>query len=166
MRSWKGILDFLKAAHLLKDQKDIKFIIIGGGHFEKYLKFAKDLNLENVIFTGHLEDPYSAIGSLDIFMLLSTDHEGVSQALLQAAFLKRPLITTPIGGNLEVCIDKKTGFVVPTFSPKEIVKAINILKKDKNLREFFGKKAKERILKKFTYDKMLDDMEKVYHIVL
>src|SRR3990167_8822909 len=39
MRSWKGIDDFLNAAKLL-EKENIKFLIIGGGHSEKYINLA------------------------------------------------------------------------------------------------------------------------------
>lgn len=162
MRSWKGVDDFLYAADLLKNDKDIKFIIIGKGHDEKYKNLAKKLNLQNVIFTGHLEDPFSVLFSLDIFLLLSTAHEGVSQASLQAAFLEKPLITTSVGGLKEICIDGKSGFIVNPFSPKEVVEKILLLKKDREKRLLFGKNAKKIVLKKFTFEKMLDQIERAY----
>ena len=37
------------------------------------------------------------------------------------------------------------------------------LKKDKELRDKMGQNAKEHVLKNFTYEKMLDDMEDVYN---
>ncbi|MBU6446141.1 MAG: glycosyltransferase, partial [Verrucomicrobia bacterium] len=103
MRSWKGIDDLLKAADLLRDIPNLKWIVIGGGHAERHHQFAKTLKLSNVVFTGHLDHPFPAIAALDVFALLSTAHEGVSQAILQAAYLGKPLISTRTGGLGEVC---------------------------------------------------------------
>lgn len=161
MRSWKGINDLLKAAKILENEKDIKFILIGGGHIETYLKLAEEMGLSNVIFTNHLENPISAIASLDIFTLLSTDHEGVAQSSLQAAFLGKPLITTTTGGLKEVCIHNKTGIQVNTFSPNEVTDAILKIKNDKNLREKFSINAKN-LSKQFTLDEMINKMLKIY----
>ncbi|NGX40497.1 MAG: D-inositol 3-phosphate glycosyltransferase [Candidatus Anoxychlamydiales bacterium] len=163
MRSWKGIDDFLKAAKILENENEnnIKFIIIGGGHKESYIKMAKDLNLKNVIFTDHLENPYPAINALDVFTLLSTAHEGVSQASLQALFLQKPIIATKTGGLKEVCIDKKTGIQVPIFSSIEVAKAILKLQKDDKLRKTYAKNAKELALK-FSEANMIVEMKKVY----
>lgn len=165
MRSWKGIEDLLKAAKILENQKDIKFVLIGGGHIDTYLKLAKDMNLKNVIFTKHLENPLSGIASLDIFALLSTAHEGVAQASLQAAYLGKPLITTPTGGLKEVCINDDTGIQVNLFSPNEVADAILRLKDNKNLREKYSKNAKI-LAKKFSLDNMISQMQKVYFEVL
>ena len=103
VRSWKGIQDLMHAAHMLKERKDIRWLIVGGGHVQDYKALARSLDLEDVLtFTGHLEFPFAPIAAMDVFTLLSTAHEGISQASLQAAYLKRPLITTSIGGLPEV----------------------------------------------------------------
>jgi len=163
MRSWKGIDDLLKAAKILENEKEnnIKFIIIGGGHKDSYIKMASDLNLKNVVFTNHLENPYPAINALDVFTLLSTAHEGVSQASLQALFLQKPIIATKTGGLKEVCIDKKTGIQVPIFSSKDVAKAILKLQEDKKLREEYAINSKE-LSQKFSEDNMVDEMKKIY----
>jgi glycosyltransferase involved in cell wall biosynthesis len=166
MRSWKGVKDFLRTAELLQKNKNIKWMVIGGGHQNEYRKFSQDLHLKNVIFTGYLENPYSAIASLDVFMLLSTAHEGVSQAALQAAYLEKPLITTSTGGLKEICIDQLTGILVERFNPEKAARAVLQLQKDKDLRFQLGKKAKRRVLQLYTHSLMCDQIEKCYQQLL
>ena len=96
VRSWKGIQDLIGAAKELKGHPDLKWVVIGGGYIDHF-KHLVDQDLP-FVFTGHLENPFPAIAALDIFALLSTAHEGISQASLQAAYLRKPLITTTIGG--------------------------------------------------------------------
>lgn len=163
VRSWKGILDLLQAAVLLKERKEIKWVIVGGGHVDDYRCKVAEMGLENIVtFTGHLETPFSAIRAMDIFVLLSTAHEGVSQASLQAAFLERPLVTTTIGGLPEVCLDTKTGFVVPPFSPESVAKAVGTLADNASLRCQFGSNGRRHVEENFTFQRTLDEMEKVY----
>ncbi|MBM3184120.1 MAG: glycosyltransferase family 4 protein, partial [Chlamydiae bacterium] len=118
-RSWKGIDDLLKAAGLLRDVPHLKWVLIGGGELlGSFQKVVSDLRLEGkVLFAGYLENPFPAISALDLFALLSTANEGVSQAILQAAFLEKPLVATTIGGLSEVCLNRITGTQVPPFSP-------------------------------------------------
>lgn len=165
MRSWKGIDDLLKTAKILENENDIKFLIIGGGHIETYIKLAKVMKLKNVIFTNHLENPKSAISALDVFVLLSTAHEGVSQASLQAAFLEKPLITTSIGGLKEVCIDDVTGIEVPVFSPDKVANAILKLKKDFRLKEKLAKNAK-KLAKNFSLNNMIKQIHAIYEEIV
>lgn len=167
VRSWKGIHDLLQAAVLLKERTEIKWVIVGGGHVDDYRSKIPELGLEGVVtFTGHLEVPYSAIRAMDIFVLLSTAHEGVSQASLQAAFLERPLITTTVGGLPEVCIDGVTGFVVPPFSPESVARSVSKLADNPLLRKQFGVRGKQLVEERFTLTHTLDQMEKVYSTIL
>jgi glycosyltransferase involved in cell wall biosynthesis len=167
LRSWKGISDILKAASMMKDRPHIKWLIVGDGPSEeKFKKEANDLLLgENVIFTGYLTPPFAAIDIMDVFVLLSTSNEGISQATLQASYLEKPLITTPTGGLKEVCIHKETGFIVPKNSPQDVMKAVENLENDQ-LRQSMGKNAKRIVLEKFTLEKTIDRTIEVYESLI
>jgi len=167
MRSWKGIDDFLKAADLLRHIREIKWVIIGGGHAERYIQRAKELKLEEIVyFSGHLENPFPALAALDVFALLSTAHEGVSQAILQAAYLEKPLIATSVGGLGEVCLDRITGLQVAPFSPHEVAQAVLELKENEALRKEAGVKGRQLVENRFTLQSTIDEMEKVYFNLL
>jgi glycosyltransferase involved in cell wall biosynthesis len=160
VRSWKGIQDLIAAAQILKDYPRLKWVVVGGGYIDHF-KHLVDRSLP-FVFTGHLEKPFPAIAALDIFTLLSTAHEGISQASLQAAFLEKPLITTTIGGLPEVCLNEVTGLVVPPSSPEKIAEAILRLASDAELRRTYGKAAHALVEEKFTLQHTLDQMEKVF----
>ncbi len=163
VRSWKGVGDLIRAAAYLKEDERLKWLIVGGGYLDEYRSLVKELGLErNVIFTGHLENPFPALAAMDLFLLLSTKNEGISQASLQAAFLCKALITTPVGGLPEVCIDGSTGLIVPPFSPKKVAEAVVQIRKDEHIRVKFGQRAHELVMEKFTHQGMLDKMESVY----
>ncbi len=162
MRSWKGVSTFIEAAKLAEENPYLQWILIGGGHERKYREKVVALNLKNFHFTGHLCNPFYAIKALDIFCLLSTAHEGVSQASLQAAYLKKPLITTKTGGLKEVCITGKTGIQVACHAPQEVLEAVLFLQKNPSLREKMGEEAHLWVKDRFSWDKTLDSMEKIY----
>jgi glycosyltransferase involved in cell wall biosynthesis len=166
MRSWKGIGELLAAADFLRQTAHLRWVIIGGGHENAYRKKAEELDLGGIVhFTGHLADPISAIQALNAFTLLSTAHEGVSQAILQAAYLGKPLIATPTGGLCEVCLDGKTGIQVPVFSSNEVAHAVLTLMQSPELCKRFGSAARRLVEQKFTLQHTLDQMEEVYRIV-
>lgn len=160
VRSWKGIQDFIGAAKLLKDHRHLKWVIVGGGYLDNFRHLVDDSM--QVTFTGHLDRPFAAIGALDIFALLSTAHEGISQASLQAAYLKKPLITTTVGGLPEVCLDNLTGIQVPPSSPEKVAEAVLRLASDQKLRESYGAAASQLVNDKFMLHHTLDQMEKVF----
>lgn len=159
VRSWKGIQDLIAAARILKHHSHIKWVVVGGGYLEQYRHLvSSDVP---VIFTGHLENPFTAMAALDIFMLLSTAHEGISQASLQAAELKKPLITTGVGGLPEVCIDQVTGILVAPHSPDQVAKAVLELATQPELRHQYGKAGHRRVREKFMMEQTLDQMERI-----
>jgi glycosyltransferase involved in cell wall biosynthesis len=162
MRSWKGINDFLEAAALLRDEPNLRWVIVGGGHDARHRKRSFELALQDkVVFTGPLEPPYAAMKAFDLFALLSTANEGVSQSVLQAAFLGKPLLTTPVGGLPEVCLDGKTGVLVPVSSPEEIAKQVTRLKANPEFARGMGRLARDRVLTEFTRKHTLDAMERI-----
>lgn len=168
LRGWKGVLDLLEAAKLMEDFPDIKWVVIGSGPSEEYfLRERARLKLEKkVIFTGYLSPPYDALAAVDIFVLLSHAHEGVSQASLQAAFLQKPLITTPIGGLKEVCLEGITGFQVAPHQPQTVADAVKKLATNPILRQTFGEAAKKLVLEKFTFEETLCQMELLYTVAI
>ena len=164
LRGWKGISDLLHAAKLLEDVPNLKWLIVGSGVSEAHFrKEWESLGLtRKVIFTGHIEPPYTALAAMDIFLLLSWANEGVSQASLQAAWLGKPLITTTAGGLGEVCIEGETGYQVAIRAPQEVADAVLRLYNSPALREEMGMAAHALVAKQFTLDHTLNDMESVY----
>ncbi|MFZ0565207.1 MAG: glycosyltransferase family 4 protein [Chlamydiales bacterium] len=164
LRGWKGVNDLLHAAYLLKEVKDLKWLVVGSGVSENYfISQHRKLGLQDhVYFTGHLSPPYTALAAMDIFLLLSWAHEGVSQASLQAAWFKKPLVTTSIGGLKEICIENQTGFQVPAKDPKAVAQAVRRLMHLPELCQKFGNRAKALVKDRFTLTYTLDQMEHVY----
>jgi len=161
MRSWKGIQDLLLAAHQLRRVKNLRWVIIGGGYAATYRAMAKELKLD-VLFTGHLDNPFPALAALDLFALLSTAHEGVSQAILQAAWLGKPLVATSTGGLGEVCVNRVTGIEVAPFSPEQVAHAVLEMEENRQLCKEFGKRAKSWVEERFTWRSTLDQMEQIF----
>lgn len=164
LRSWKGLMDIVHAAKHLEANENLKWLVVGEGPMEKHCKEeCIKLGIENrVIFTGFLANPFPAIAAMDLFLLLSTANEGVSQATLQAGYLEKPLITTAVGGLHEVCVEGHTGFLVPVKSPQAVADRVKMLIDDASLRRKLGSNAKEHVLSHFTMDKTLDLMEQAY----
>lgn len=164
LRSWKGVTDFIHACQKLQAYPKIKWMVVGNGPAESYFKeVAKQMGVEEkIIFTGHLIPPFAALAAMDIFLLLSTSNEGVSQATLQAAYFGKPLITTATGGLREVCLPGKTGFLVACHAPGEVAERVLELAENPLLRMQLGAEAKALVIEKYTFDQMIDSMVEVY----
>jgi len=164
LRSWKGLDTLVEALSILKHEEEISLLILGDGPMMPHLKKqAEQLGvLDKIIFTGHLENPFPAIAAMDLFLLLSTANEGVSQASLQAAYLAKPLITTATGGLKEVTITGKTGIIVPPNSPQAVAEAILKLKNNPELRSQYGQAAKALLLEKFQWNHTMQSLSSFY----
>lgn len=149
-RSWKGLMPLVKAVGMLGD--DVYLALIGEGPMRPHLEKAiKEANISHrVRLIGYLSNPFPAIESLDLFALLSTANEGVSQASLQAAYLGKPLLTTPTGGLKEVCLPGKTGLIVPVNNPEATAAAIQSLKSNPELKSL-GKAARHLVESQFLW---------------
>lgn len=164
LRSWKGLEAFLDAANQLDGVPKLKWLIVGGGPgLEHYKELWKQKSGSNsVIFTDHQEQPFAALAAMDSFSLLSTKNEGVSQSSLQAAFLKKPLITTATGGLKELCINQQSGFLVPKFNSQAVAKAALELKADPELAAKMGQHAHDLVMDRFTWKHSLNLLDDCY----
>lgn len=164
LRSWKGISTMLRAAQRLLQQPKIRWIVVGDGPARDYFRRQHlELGLDKrFLFSGYIAQPYAALAAMDMFLMLSTANEGVSQAVLQAAYLGKPLITTTVGGLPEVCIEGVTGKLCSVDNAQEVAQAVQELTVDSALRNSMGKAAHELVNKQFTLNKMLDEMELTY----
>jgi glycosyltransferase involved in cell wall biosynthesis len=103
LRSWKGhrfLLDALAA----QEAEDAHLLIVGDGPQEENLRNqVAELGLgDRVTFAGRQDDVVPWLQAMDVFVLPSTDNEGVPQALLQAMACELPVIASAVGGIPEV----------------------------------------------------------------
>ncbi len=113
---------------------DLKLLIYGKGPLETVLKnYVKQLNLENdVIFKGEVDDIAKHIAQARLFVL-SSDYEGMPNALLEAKALGIPCIATdcPCGGPRKIIKNNINGILVPVNDEKELTKAmLNLIEND------------------------------------
>lgn len=140
--NWKGVGMLIRAVkELKKHMPEILFKILGDGPEEVRLKaLARDLGVsENVKFHGRVSEVVShEIFSQATVFLLNTNYEGLPHSVLNAMRAGLPVITTPVGGNIEVVQDGVNGLLKPHDDLDGWVKAINNLINDEGLRQKFS----------------------------
>ncbi len=120
LRFSKGIQDLLMAVALL--DKDIKtnltIDIYGDGPMEEELKqLAHQNNLNGIVnFKGSSSDLHLLAANYS-YMIQPTYMECFSLSILESLAANVPVITTTVGGNLEVVTHNKNGFI---FEPKDV----------------------------------------------
>ncbi len=135
----KGTETLLKICNNLDD--DIDLIIIGEGPEQKKFMGIK-LSKKNIHYLGSQshEKTISLIKGSDILIQPSLS-EGISTTLLEAMACKTCIITSNVGGNLELIKNKENGILIEPTNNELFVKSINQLIQDKFLREKLSESA-------------------------
>lgn len=96
----------------------------GKGRDESVLRgMAERLGLKNVYFHGHVND-VKAIWEQNHMLVLPSRYEGLPLALVEAMWCARPAVVTDVGGNAELCLDGKTGFVAEAAVISSVARAL------------------------------------------
>lgn len=161
----KGHRYLLEAVEMLSKnkRKNLTVLLIGEGvervHLEEQI--AKYELKDNIRFLGQQRDVASLLAATDIF-ILPTFFEGMSNALIEAMVSGCAVITTEIPENETLVTNQKTGILVQVQNTWQIAEAIEFfMKHPPKIREFGGK-AREKMLKHFNPQKILNQYEKFY----
>ncbi|OAG27692.1 glycosyltransferase [Thermodesulfatator autotrophicus] len=160
----KNLPMLLKALALARTKlPKIKGLLIGDGpEFSRLKALARELGLgKDIVFTGFRKDAVKLMQVADIFAL-SSFSEGTSLALLEAMAVGLTPVVTTVGGNPEIVIDGKTGFLVPSDDFTRMAAAFLLLAEDENLRTRLGENARKRFEEQFTFEKMIKNFETLY----
>jgi glycosyltransferase involved in cell wall biosynthesis len=154
----KGQSIFVNAIAQIKDKHpNVKYFIIGEPYpgKEDYLHKLKNLihnkQLDDqIILTGEIIDIHTAINTMDLIVIPSNRPESFGNVISESMANSKPVIISNIGGALEQVIDNKTGFIFKNGDYVDLSKKIDILLRDKNLRNDFGETGKIEYDKRFN----------------
>lgn len=156
----KGHDIFIEAVKKISEtDSETHFLIVGEGDFRKYLELKiQDLHLEKrITLVGHQDRDtvYAILKSSDIFVMPSR-YEGTPIALLEAAALGIPIVSTHVGGIPELVTNDVHAILVTPNRHDELATAIQKLLKDNEFAEKISRNAKERVHQKFGLEHQLD----------
>lgn len=123
---------------------EYKLIIYGEGKLRETLeKQIQNIKLEKSVFLpGSVTDIHQKISDAKIFVL-SSNYEGLSNALLEAMFMGLPCISTDCAGSNEVIKNNLNGKLVPVGDGDRLATAIKELIEHDDLSIKLGEEAKE-----------------------
>jgi len=165
VKDHKTLLD---ACHILKNRsKKYHLVVVGDGPLKlDLITYAQTLGIaSNVTFTGERSDIAELMNAFDVFVLSSVS-EGISVTLVEAMACGLPVVATDVGGNPEVVLDGKTGFLVPPQDPDAIAQKIIELLKRPNLRSTMGRAGRARAEEVFSIHKSVERYENLYKEVI
>lgn len=165
----KGTEAFVRAA--THTGEDVVHLVVGDGPRRSDLEaLAGSVDGgHKVRFAGYVpdEDLPATYRRADMGVLPSTSRlEAFGIASLESMASGRPVVVSDIPGVTEVVEDGVTGLLADPFDPEDLARQIDALAEDDERREAMGKRARERVLERFTVDRVVDQIEDVYDEVL
>ncbi|MGC9384768.1 MAG: glycosyltransferase [Kosmotogaceae bacterium] len=153
---------------ILKRFPNTKLILVGHdyGTLSNVEKVIDELKIaEHVRIITDCKKPEPIIGASQIGILATSSTykgEGTSNALLEYMALSKPVIASKCGGNLEVILDKETGFLIPPGFPESISNKVIYLFENPQEAQKMGAKGKERVMERFSLERMEKDYVNLY----
>ena len=162
LKPQKGFSYLLQALEIVNRMKTVRLVIIGNGDRKELKDLSKKLSIEHrTDFLSAVANPFPCIAKADIFVCSSL-YEGLSNVILEALALGKPIISTDHrhGAN-EIIEDRKSGILVPVENPQKIAETIIEILEDEEFKKSLGEGAEKRA-ENFSRDKMVSGYEKLF----
>ena len=110
---------------------------------------------------GSQPDVRPLLRAIDVFVL-SSETEGMSNAILEAMSSGLPIVATAVGGNLDLVEDGVNGKLAPPCQPEALASALQAFATDAAFRERAGRASRERIERDFSIARMGERFEAMW----
>ncbi|MEW6606921.1 MAG: glycosyltransferase family 4 protein [bacterium] len=153
----KGINELIEAAkHIKKYREKIEFHIIGFCE-DEYSEKLGELNKLNIIqYHGQLDDVREHIKSCHA-VILPSYHEGISNVLLEAASIGRPILATNVPGCKETFDDGISGIGFEPMSVHGVIGAVEeFIKLPYEMKKTMGFNARKKMEQEFDRNKVIN----------
>jgi glycosyltransferase involved in cell wall biosynthesis len=160
---------------LNKTSKKVKAFIIGDGETGQALKnkagqlnisFTDDHNPNaSLIFTSWRNDIDVINAGLDIIALTSLN-EGTPVSLIEAQAANKPIVSTRVGGIGDIVLENETALLSDINDITSFRENLLKLVENDELRNSFNKKGADYVQKKFSVERLADDMSNLYYELL
>jgi glycosyltransferase involved in cell wall biosynthesis len=160
----KGVQVLLEAFKTLKENGVAAHLtIIGDGPDREKLKSrAMQAGIaDSISFCGAVEDIIPYLQKSALFVLPSLS-EGLSNVLLEAMACGLPIVTTRVGGNIDLIRDGENGILVETENSNQLSVAIKKILQDKALAKKLGSEARKTVEQRFSLISIADRYLSLY----
>ena len=162
--------------HVLKTaSKKVKAFIIGDGETRQALEdkaeklkipFSEDHDPNaSLIFTSWRKDIDVINAGLDIITLTSLN-EGTPVSLIEAQAANKPIVSTRVGGISDIVLENETALLSGVHDVTSFQENLLRLVENDELRNSFKKKGADHVQKKFSVERLANDMAGLYYELL
>lgn len=140
--------------------KNTSLLLAGDGELlEEAKRLVQELACSDCIaFLGNIDNVHELFSKSDVFVLPSLS-EGMPISLLEAEASGMPVIASDVGGIPDV-IDTN-GFLIPVNNENALIKAMQSLVDNRDLRNQMGKRSQE-IASQYSSEKIAKEYEALY----
>jgi glycosyltransferase involved in cell wall biosynthesis len=167
------IKDFSTLIRAFKSVQQVNpdsLLLIAGDGDERYLEdLRRDAGrlgiTDKVVFLGTRRDIPELIAACDVFALTSIS-EATSMTILEAMAAERPVVATRTGGNPELVVDGKTGYLLPVGDYEAVSEALVRMLNSPEQASKLGEAGRARFEAMFTFHAMMGAYEDLYKEIL
>ena len=158
------LLDAYKAFRMANPDSRAHLTVAGEG--ASRTAFVADVEArgltDSVYVPGRVPSAAAFYRNIDVFIVPSTDAEGLPTTILEAMASGLPVIATDVGGAQEAVTDRVHGLIVAPRDPQAIADAMTRLAMDRGFARQLGAAARKRVATQFTSEamtrKIIDDI--------
>jgi len=157
---------------------DVALVVFGDGGLRASLEErARTLGLgPSTVFAGWERDAARMYADVDV-VCLTSQNEGTPVALIEAMAAGCPFVATRVGGVADLAVGDgvvhalgfevfANGILVPPNDAKVFAAALEFLVNRPDLRRAMGAVGQAAVLKRFTKDRLVNDIDTLYRTLL
>ncbi len=161
----KGVEEFLRAMATVRERMPAACALVFGevDLDESLSGLVRALGLEGHLhLLGRRSDMPEVLSALDL-LVQSAHDEGMSNAILEAMAMQKPVVATDVGGTGEVVQPGRTGLLVPAKDPATLAQAIaQLLAAPGDTVAAMGERGRAIVVERFSARAMVRQMEDLY----
>jgi glycosyltransferase involved in cell wall biosynthesis len=165
----KGYVDLITAfSVVVKNHPQWRLIFAGNGDIDRGVALADELHIrQHVTFRGWISgrEKEKLFRESSIFCLPSY-HEGFPMAILDAMSFGLPIITTPVGGIMDVFTNRENALIIDPGHIEALSTAITLLIEDEVLRNKLMLSSKALACTTFSLDSIAHKLDVLYTDIL
>ena len=159
---WGKTSEMLVLKNVLEKMPNTHFYWAGDGPLRERVLSELD-QYDNFHWLGNLQYPDKVreyLSEIDVYALI-TGMDLASLTLKEAQLMKKPVVATNVGGNQEMMIDGKTGFLVQQGSYEQLIDKFSLLLEDKVLAQKMGVEGRKFIEDTFNWELVTKNFIKI-----
>jgi glycosyltransferase involved in cell wall biosynthesis len=121
--------------------------------------------VRDCLFPGYQEEVGQFFSAFAVFVLTS-GNEGTPVTAIEALAAGCPVVATRVGGVPDVVRDGEDGFLVEPEAMEELARRLERLAGDPELRARLGAAGRARVLPRYSVDRLIDDVDRLYRSLL